>query len=121
MKTRSAPVPRHSNRRIFASDVWTRGTAATPLPPYVPTSLPPESSAHQRRMPLRTVTPRCTASQVRGLFMASPPSEFTDQVASYGEQCKALTKFLDDLEKHAGADVATKARRSIVWWWACCW
>ena len=64
-------------------------------------------------MPLRTVTPRYTAPQVRGLFMASPPSEFTDQVASYGEQCKALTKFLDDLEKHAGADVATKARRSI--------
>ena len=42
--------------------------------------------------------------------MAAPPSEFTDQVASYGEQAKALTKFLDDLEKHAGADVATKVR-----------
>jgi len=54
----------------------------------------------------------CVGTTVRGLFMTDPPREFTDQIASYGEQCKALTKFLDDLEKMAGAETANKVRFS---------
>jgi len=52
----------------------------------------------------------CVGTTVRGLFVSAPPTEFTDQIASYGEQCKALNKFLEELGKLAGEETANKVR-----------
>jgi len=45
---------------------------------------------------------------VRGLFKTAPPAAFGE--AAYGEQCKALTYFADQIETRAGPGVATSLR-----------
>ena len=49
-------------------------------------------------------------TQVRGAFVGRPPQEFTDQIASYDEQCRSISKFLEDLAVKVSPEVAAKVR-----------